>query len=457
MILPSTGKIVVPGTGLVLTLGQHNILITITTPGALGTAIYSYQIDGGSTISGQATTPNSGANYVVTFPNTGVTVTFAPGTYVNASTYTIGTLGGAVVIGGGGINTVTYVWAGLQTNDLYTFLAAPPSHSTSDLSNALTALQAVRNLQFTAIHVCTLPSTAASAVSQQATIDAAMLNAFAVNNLDWQALCEGPSAKGGMGSGDIIVSGGFAVRDSADTDSVVAAARGADTNRTAIHWASYRSPSALSNNRKALRPLGWFVAARYVDTDPAQDISAPAPFGPLGIYIPPGATTIGRDESATPGLDAVQFNAVRQYPGRIGAFLDITSGGSGWKNCSTSASWQDAGFVRILDVAIALLRPVAQNFLAQRPQINADGTIEESIRQTWSAVVDQAFKRAVGLLPGGGFSTPQASAAIAIISPASQLGVSPKQLVINYTLVSLGFVSSVQNNMYFSPTLAAAA
>jgi hypothetical protein len=29
--------------------------------------------------------------------------------------------------------------------------------------------------------------------------------------------------------------------------------------------------------------------------------------------------------------------------------------------------------------------------------------------------------------------------------------------VINYTLVSLGFVSSVQNNMYFSPTLAAAA
>jgi hypothetical protein len=32
MVLPSTGVLVIPGVGVVLTIGQHTILITITTP-----------------------------------------------------------------------------------------------------------------------------------------------------------------------------------------------------------------------------------------------------------------------------------------------------------------------------------------------------------------------------------------------------------------------------------------
>lgn len=452
MIIPTNGQIVIPKTGLVLQIGQHTILITMTTGGALGTAIYSYAIDGGTTVTAQATTPNSGTNYVVTFPNTGVTVTFAPGTYVITSTYTIGPLGGAVVIGSGGISTVSYVWAGIQANDTFTFLATPPSYSTSDLNTALTALQAVKNYQWTAVHLVGLPSSTASAFSQLATLDAAMVLAQSNGALDWQGLCECPSKSAGMGLGDVVQPSTNAIRDTADTDAVIVAARGADTNRSSIQAGTYRMVSPLTG-RKPLRPTGWVIASRYVDTDPAQDISALVPFGALGVYIPPGALTIGRDESLTPGLDAVQVNTLRTYIGRNGAYLTITSGGAGWKNCSQQASWQDAGFVRILNVAIAQLRPIVQNFLGQRPAVNGDGTIEESIRRAWSSQVDSAFKKAVGLLPGGGFSTPQASFAIASVSPASQLGQSPKQLIINYTLVSLGFVSSIQNNMYFSNVL----
>lgn len=455
-IIPSNGVIVVPQTGLVLTIGQHLILVTMTTGGVLGTAIFSYQVDGGSTVTGQTTTPNSGTNFVFTVPGTGVTITFAPASYILNSTYTIAASGGAVAVGGGGTTTVSYVWAGLQANDTFAFNCVPPGYSTTDLSNALTALQAVKNFQWTKVHVIGMPSSAANAISQQATLDAAMVNAFNANALDWQASCEAPSALAGQGLGDIVLSGGNAIRDSADTDAVLIAARSTDVNRTAIHVGTYRQVSPLTG-RKQLRPLGWAVASRYVDTDPAEDISAPQPYGPLGIYIPPGALTIGRDESSTPGLDGVQYNAVRTYRGRNGVFLDITSGGAGWKNCTTSAAYQDAGFVRILNVAIAQLRPFVQDFLGQRPPVNGDGTIEETIRRVWSAKIDGEFKRAVGLLPGGGFSKPQVSFAIASVSPLSQLGQSPKQLVINYILVSLGFVSSISNNMYFSSTLPAAA
>ena len=93
-LIPTNGVIVIPGTGLVLTVGQHTIVVTVSTPGVLGTAILSYTVDGGTAVSGITTSPNSGSNFVLAVPNTGVTLTFAPGTYVASSTYTVGPLGG---------------------------------------------------------------------------------------------------------------------------------------------------------------------------------------------------------------------------------------------------------------------------------------------------------------------------------------------------------------------------
>jgi hypothetical protein len=426
---------VTPGSAWVGTVTQtsspldfYDVYAQVVTGGALGTAVLAISLDGGPGPTGGGSflppmlVPTNGK---VPLPGTGLLLTCA-------STF--------------------------NGSDYYTFVASPPSCTTSELNAAVLAARQLRNVQFEQLHSTIFPATAAGAASQLSTLDTAITTANAADGLDWGGMVECPSAApNSSGFGDIVMSGSAAIRDTADTDAVIIAARGTDTNRTALHVGMYRIASPITG-RKQLRPAGWAVAARFVDTEPAQDLSALQPLGALPIYIPAGALTIGRDEMITPGIDAVSFNTLRTYRGRTGAYLSITSSGSGWKNASTTAVWQDKGFVRILNVAIATLRPIAQNFLGQRPPVNGDGTIEESTRRAWSTIVDQAFKKAVGLLPGGGFATgPQASFASAVVSPSSQLGAAPRLLVINYTLVSLGFVSAVQNNMYFSNTLAAAA
>jgi len=458
MVLPSTGTIVIPGVGIVVTVGQHTILITITTPGALGTALYSYTVDGGAAVTGQTTTPNSGSNYVVTIPGTGVTLTFAPGTYVNNSTYTI-TSTGSVTLGGGAISTVTQVWAGIQATDTWSFFAAPPTHSTTDANNALTALMNVRNVQFAGVHIVTLPSSASGAVSLQATLDSAMATAFGLQ-LNWDAWCECPSAAFNVsGAGDIVVSGGVAIRDTADTDAVVAAARGSDTNRTGLHAATYRMTSPLTG-WKLLRPAGWVAAHRYVRTDPSVDLAAVAS-GPLPIYIPAGALTIGRDEAVSPlagplfqSLDNVQINTLRTYPNMPNqAYFSLTAGGAGWKKTTQQASFQNANWVRVLNTFIAQMQPIVQQLQGANAVTNADGTIEEHQRRDWQAQLDSAGKRAVGLQTGGPYATRQASNASVVVSPSSQLGVAPKQLITNYFLQNLGEVTNSQNNAFFGGIL----
>lgn len=450
-LIPSTGQIVLPSTGLVLQIGQHVIVVTITTGGVLGTAIFSYTVDGGAAVTGQATTPNSGSNFVFIVPGTGVTLTFPAGTYVLNDTFTDSALG-VMSHSGTGVALLTQSWAGLQANDSYAFLTAPPGHSTTDLNNACTALQNTRNFQITGVHLVTMPSSAAGALSALATLDAAMQAAFTNNGLDWQGWCECPSSQGRGGLGDIVVSGGVAVADSADTDAVIVAARGSDTTRTAIHAGSYRMTSALTGWKPA-RPLGWAASYMFVRLDPVQDLSAVAN-GPLPIYLPAGANSIGRDESVTPALDAVQFNTARTYNNVLGqVFFTITSSGSGWKNCTTQASWQDARGVRVLNSMIAQLRPVALQLMGSSPLTNPDGTIEEITRRSWSTTLDSTTKRAVGIAPGGPFTQRQASYSSATVLPSSQLGQSPKQLNINYFLQQKGFVSSIQNNVYFSGTL----
>ena len=246
------------------------------------------------------------------------------------------------------------------------------------------------------------------------------------------------------------------VRDTADTDTIIQGGRGADLNRTAMQVGTYRVTSPISG-RKALRPLGWGVAARYVDTEPRQDISALQPFGALPFYIPPGRLSIGRDESTSPSLDNVQLNTGRNYRGRNGVFLSITAGGAGWKNLSTQATWQNAGAVRTLNTGIASVRVVAQGLMGQRPPVKPDGTIGEVTRLAWTAMIDNAFKRALGMIKGGDFTDPQASVATAVVLSSSQLGQTPKRLDIAYTLQPLGFVSSVNNQLFFSGVISVTA
>ena len=403
-------------------IDDYEALITVKKAGALGVAIVQVSLDNGNSTEPTMLVPSGG---VIAIAGTGLVLTFS-------STFALG--------------------------DTYSFLTIGPGFSTSDLSNALTALKAIRTLQISMVHVGSMPSSAASAFSLASTLDTSVLDAFQNGIYDWEACCNCPSDKGG-----------------------------------------YRITSALTG-RKHIRPLSWLAMDRYVETDPRDEMAATAPEsatatgdGSLRIFLPANVDTIdgpgdivapsstplydtadtravivaargsdlsgrtsmfaGGDEAVTPGLDDVQINTARTYGGPLKAYLSITSGVIGWKNLTTNASYVDAGAVRALNVLVTALRPVQFGLLGQRPKVNADGTISEEAARTWDTLLDGVAKRALGLKTGGDYPKAQASQAFAKVLRSSQLGQSPKRLDIAYGLQPLGEVTDVAGTVNFSGVL----
>jgi len=492
------------GTGdgaIALSLAPHCLVeILITVAGALGTMKYKWRLRGTGTWSAAITSTASPDPNVFRVPGTYCKLSFAAGTYVLNSTYTISTAG-VITRGGSAINTVTQASSPIDTydvvatvvkagalgaavlrvsmdggntslpdlaipsggvivlpgtgivltctvttlnfvvDDTYTFVAHDPGYSSGDLDDALDAIRADATLAGALVHVIATPGTAAGAISQAASLDAALTDAREDDGLDWQGLCECPVVD------DIIDSGSAALLDTADTDSVIRAARaGQDLKYTALAAAQHRMTSSLTR-QKLKRPFGWALAYRFTRTNPRDDISKRAD-GPLAIF------DIGRDELFNQNLDDVQINVAQSLRSRSGVFLAITSGGFGFKNLTTDADFQDAGGVRALNIGVRRLREVADTMIGLRLDTNADGTIEEKERKKLSARLDNELKRALGLKAGGDFVEAQVSLAEAEVLATSQLGESPHRLEISYVIQKLGFVSDVAGVGRFSGTIA---
>lgn len=414
-VTPGSGWVGVVTISSCSPVDDYEVVCSVTKSGALGVAVMQVSLDNGNSAGITVLIPSGG---VVVVPGTGLVLTCA-------STFTA-----------------------LET---YSFLSLGPTFSTSDLTTLLTAIKAIPTIQASMIHLGAMPASAAAAFSMASTLDTAVLSGFTGGNLDWEAACDCPSKAGGMritstltgrkhlrplswlamdlycktdpkdelaatatgalrqylpagatsiaGPGDIVKPSATILYDTADTDAVIIAARGADlSGRTSV-----------------------FVG--------------------------------GRDESLTPGLDDVQINTARTYGGPLQAYLSITSGVIGWKNLTTNASYVDAGAVRALNIMIAALRPVVFQLLGQRPRVNADGTISEQAASSYDTIVDGAVKRAMGLVKGGDFVDPQCSLATASILRSSQLGQSPKRLDIAYTFQPLGEVTAIANAVNFSGVL----
>jgi len=502
------------GAGTVTYACAPHKLVTVkcVTGGAIGTAAFQFSLDGGTTY-GATVTSVASAPWAYLVPGTFSTLTFAAATYVATKTLTVSTTG-VVTPGSGWVGVVTQVSSPLDNyepvvtiqvggalatavvgismdngnsteigslltptsgifaipntgiyvtmsgsftkGDTYSTLATPPSPTTSDITNAMNAIMAVRTVQATLIHLSTMPSTAATAFSAASTLETSIELAFSSFGLDWQGICDCPSPKGGTrftspitsrklqrgaswfwvdayvdtdpkmelaakaaqgdrqqgsfraflpagstsiaGLGDLVVSAGNTIRDAADTDSTITAARGADLNRTAV-------------------------------------------------------CVSGRDEFLNPGLDAAQINTFRTYNGPLAVYGSITSGVSGFKMLSTNASYADGAGVRVLDVLIAGMRPLAQDELGQDYATNPDGTIAASAKKILDTKFDTAAKLILGMAPGGDFSQPQASLVTAQVLSSSQLGTAPKRLDIAYQLQPRGKVTNVNNVVAFAGTL----
>jgi hypothetical protein len=395
----------------------YNVKATVVTGSALGTAVLSVSLDGGLTTLPNMMVPSSG---LVVVPNTGMLLTCSVGS-------------GNFVAG-----------------DTYSFVTAPPGHSSTEVTNALNALMADNTTPTVAlIHLTSLPSSASSAVSLAAsTIETLLATAAATYGKQWQAMVECPSKI----AGDVVVSAGNAIVDTADTDAVIRAARvGVEAKHVAVCVGTQEMPSA-AGGPSLRRPIGWGIAARYVEADPSEDV-AHVGAGALDFILPSGALHRNEWSSATTLYDA-QFNVLKTYPGRgAGAYLTLEQGGTGWRNLTTDASFQDAGAVRVLMFFLAALTQMALKYLGSRQATNPDGTIAESSRQPISADADGVARRTVGLLAGGPFTERQASSASATCLATSQLGIAPKRLDFQYTLQPLGQVTSAKATTLFSGVL----
>lgn len=403
------------GTVAILAAGSspvdnYNVLLTVVTGGALGTAVVNVSLDGGLSSFPNFYVPASG---VLPLSGTGLALTLA-------STFVAG--------------------------DTYSFKATGPSFSTSDLTNAINAVRGIASCPQVALaHVIVLPSSASSAISMASTLDSA-LTTLATSQYQkfWSGLTECPSSS----AGDTVMSGANAIVDTADTDTVIRTARAGSTFLRTSVCVGTQEQKNVANAYSLRRPIGWGLAARYVEGDPVEDPAWVAS-GPLDFVLVNG--NIRRDEfnSGTTLYDA-QFNVLRSYPGRTGAYLAIESGGVGWRNMNTTSGWNDANFVRVLNVFLAAITVAGQKYLGSRQATNTDGTITKAAAGFITGDLDTVAKQSVGVTKGGAFTLPQASSASANVLTTSQLGNAPKRLDVAYTLQALGFVSAISDTISIS-------
>jgi hypothetical protein len=408
--------------------------------GEFATNIVKHGADAGLIVGlSQASSPVDTYELVATVAKTGT-----PGTgslavsldsgFSSAGTFLIPSSGGLVITDGHGKSTglVMACSGTFEAGDTYTGLAMPPTPSSGAVTAAIDALIAsAARPPVCNIHVQALPASAAAALALAQAVGAKLDAAFAAG-LDWQAFIECPVV------GDVVLSGGVPILDTADTDTTIQAARaGITCNRVAL-FASTGGIVSPITGIKTRRPFGWAAAQRYVATDPAQSLGRPAD-GPLNF-------TIGRDEKlAAIQLGDVQINVPTTYDAKPdGAYLNITSGGFALKNLTLSQLYQDAEGLRALNIVSATVRAIGVTVLADRPPVNADDTIAESAAKDYDTLFDKGVRRAVGLLAGGAFGiTRQASIAAASIDRASVLGGDPRELLTNVSFKGLGMISAV--------------
>ena len=195
-------------------LDNYSVVITITTGGALGTAAFTYSLDGGDNTSAIIATPGSG-KYAI--PGTGLVLTFA-GTFV--------------------------------AKDTYSFSTTTAGYTNTDLTNALTALLAA-SASWGFVHVVGATANAAASASQAAVVDTQMTNAQTAYRFAW-SLIECPSS---------------------ESDATVAAAYASvATTRVAVGVGDFEHISPLSG-RIMRRNAAWQVANRAALVPPGEDLA----------------------------------------------------------------------------------------------------------------------------------------------------------------------------------------
>lgn len=483
------------GTGTVsVSSAPHlSILITLTASGALGTSTFTYKVGTGAASASQVTP--TGHTFLV--PGTYTVLTFPTHTYATGETYTISTTGTVTYAanGSGGSDAtmtqasspidyytpiITIAKAGFITNstaqftysldgtagstsasivapsayaipgsgvvltfsgtfvlgDTYSFTTAAPTFSDSgDLAPALTSLETTYlSASYSMFAAIGAQSTATNWATQTAQLETA---AEALESLGIFIR----TFNGCPTVGSITASGGSVVVDSADTDTVLETVRtGVLAPRVAAGAGDFLlvSPiTGLSQRRNAVLA----AIAR------AASVAASENIGAVQDGAVTGCTLLYRDETSTPGLDAVGFITLRSFPGNVssgtglpGFFLT-----NGHTMDVTTSDYYPLANARVIDLACTIAKAAAL------PLINSK--IPTTVRNGQPGVITQSAAARINarltnaLLAGLVNTSPQdAVGAIAVVDTTNNV-LATSTLIINISVQPFAYASTININI----------
>jgi len=321
--------------------------VEITATGAEGVGTFRYSLDNFaddagtdlSTWSPDIVIP-SGLKYAI--PNTGVFLTFSSASYTDG--------------------------------DTHAFTTCASGFNTAAVTAGFTALYAQSSLSYGFGHVVGMPVSAAGAATLAGVIDSSLTTgATAFRYLRWFMDC--PTV------GSRILSGGAPIADTADTDSVLAAAFAAlDEPRVVWGAGDFLAISAV-NGRLCRRPASWQGAARCAQVRISENLHR-VRRGAL-----PNVRLLYRNEESTQALDAGRFLTLRTHEGKPGFY--ITKGRSGANSTSDFSSLANG---RVMDRMCQIGRSKGVDLIGESVPTNSDGTIKEAAAQAIEADIRKAIR-----------------------------------------------------------------
>ncbi len=361
---------------------SYTAIVTIVATGGRGVGTFTYSLDNGKTTSNTFTIP-SGGTYLI--PSTGITLNFSAATF--------------------------------GATDFYTFSATSPGFSVADAQNALNALFALPQT-WGFVHIVGPAATSAGAASLAAAVDVLMgAQALANNPRYAHAIIEVPQ----------------------DTDVAITTAFGSTQTSRTTWCAGFETVASAVAQAQLIRNCAFSVAARRALKPIAEDD------GRFASGNLPGVTSIARDESVTPNLDALSFTTLRTFGGVPGFY--ITSGHMG---VPTTSDYYLSQNRQVMDLGCTVGRQALLQFLNDTIRVNKNnpnaGAITNANATTIESYVNFQLAQA---LVGPGFAV---AASIVIDRTVNLL--STRQLTYTVRITPNGYAKTIQGTFaLFNPAL----
>lgn len=254
-------------------IDDYAAVVTITTAGALGTAQFTYSLDG--TAASASSPIVSAGSGIYAIPNSGIVITLAS----------------AQVAG-----------------DTFSFTTCGPNASSGNLTTGLTALQTtyLSSALYSMINLVDGNALSSAWATQSAALQTGMTTLFN-SGVYVRVFNQCPT------SGSISASAGAVVVNSTDTDATVAANAAAVNADRVAGSAGDVSLTSVITGLAQRRCCSWVAAAR------AASVAAATNIGEVALGGVPGVNSLYRDETSTPLLDAARFITMRTFPGSVAA------------------------------------------------------------------------------------------------------------------------------------------